>query len=77
MICNLLEQPTFAHHRGGDEGGTWSNISIFFGAIAVHVVDKRFNHFFGKVVRINIERRERSFQVAELRVDRLLSAAVQ
>jgi len=77
MICNLLEQSTFAHHRGGDEGGIGSNIRVFFGAIAVHVVDKRFNYFFSKVVRINIERRERSLQVAELRVDRLLSAAVQ
>ena len=71
MICNLLEQPTFAHHRRGDEGGIWSDISIFVGAIAVHVVDKRFNNFFGKVMRINIERRERSLQVSEFRVDRL------
>ena len=71
MICNLLEQPTFAHHGGGDEGGIWSNIIVFFGAIAVHVIDKRINHVLSKAMRIDIDRRESSLQVTELRVDRL------
>jgi len=41
MTCNLLKQPAFAHHRRGDERCIWRDISIWRGAIAIHVVDKR------------------------------------
>ena len=56
MTCNLLKEPAFAHHRRGDERCIRGDVSIWRGAITIHVVDKCVKDIFSQAMRIDIER---------------------